>query len=70
METTLNDRAAGNIRAELARRKITQEQFARRVGCSRTVLTALLGGQTQITLPRLEAIAAALEVPPAKLLAD
>lgn len=71
METLeLNSRTAANIRAELARKQIKQEQFAELVGMSRPRLTMLLNGQTNITLSRLEVIAAALEVEPSKLLND
>ena len=70
MTDTLNSRAAANIRAELARRRITQEEFADKLRIGRTTLTTVLSGETKITLDRLESIAAALEVEPAKLLND
>lgn len=70
MTDTLNSRTAANIRAELARRRITQEEFAGTLNIGRTTLVALLAGDTKITLDRLESIAAALEVEPAKLLND
>ena len=70
MADTLNSRAAANVRAELARRRITQEEFADKLGVGRTTLTTLLAGETKMTLDRLESIAAALEVEPAKLLND
>lgn len=70
MTDTLNSRAAANIRAELARRRITQEEFAERVGLGRSTLTQTLTGETRITLDRLELIATALDVEPAKLLND
>jgi len=70
MTDTLNGRTAANIRAELARRRITQEEFAERIGMGRTSVTAMLLGQTAITLPKLERIAAVLEVEPSKLLND
>jgi len=70
MNDTLNSRTAANIRAELARRRITQEEFAERIGMGRTSVTAMLAGQTAITLPKLERIADVLEVEPSKLLND
>lgn len=70
MTDTLNGRAAANIRAELARRRLTQEDVASRAGMPRTVLTELLAERTRITLDKLEALAAVLEVEPAKLLND
>lgn len=69
METlVLNDRARRNIRAELARREITQEQFADLVGMGRTAAIALLAGRTNITLSRLETVARALRIPATDLL--
>lgn len=70
MTNTLNERAAANIRAELARRRITQEQFAEQVGMGRTAFVALVAGRTSITLPKLERIASVLELEPSKLLND
>lgn len=70
MTDTLNGRAAANIRAELARRRLTQEQFAEACQMPRTVLTELLAERTRITLERLETIARVLELEPAKLLND
>lgn len=70
MTDSLNSRTAANIRAELARRRITQEEFAERIGMGRTSVTAMLLGQTAITLPKLERIAAVLDVEPSKLLND
>jgi transcriptional regulator with XRE-family HTH domain len=70
MNDTLNSRTAANIRAELARRRITQEEFAERLGMGRTSVTAMLLGQTAITLPKLERIAELLEMEPSKLLND
>lgn len=70
MSDTLNSRTAANIRAELARRRITQEEFAERLGMGRTSVTAMLLGQTAITLPKLERIAELLELEPSKLLND
>jgi transcriptional regulator with XRE-family HTH domain len=70
MSETLNSRTAANIRAELARRRITQEEFAELLGMGRTSVTAMLLGQTAITLPKLERIAEVLELEPSKLLND
>lgn len=66
----LNRIAVNNIRAEMARRGLTQEQFAGRLEWNRSNLATLLTGGTQITLNKLEQIAAALELPPSKLLAN
>lgn len=70
MTDTLNSRAAANIRAEMARHRVSQEDLATAAGLSRPALSDLLGEKTQITLAKLDAIATALEVEPAKLLND
>lgn len=67
---SLNGRAAANIRAELAKRRLTQEDVATRAGLSRVVLTDLLAERSRITLDKLEAIAGVLDVEPSKLLND
>lgn len=69
-DTTLNGRAAANIRAEMARRQISREDLAATTGISRPSVSDLLLNKTQITLAKLEAIATALGVEPAKLLND
>lgn len=70
MTDTLNSRTAANIRAEMARRRINQETLAAGAGLSRPAVSELLSEKTQITLAKLEAIAAVLEVEPSKLLND
>lgn len=71
METlTLNSRTAANIRAELARRQMTHDQLAEALGLARNAVTAMVNGQTNITLSRLEVIAAVLNLEPSKLLDD
>lgn len=70
MTDTLNGRAAANIRAELARRQMTQEQLADQIGMGRTAVTAMLANQTGITLTKLERIAGLFGIEPAKLLND
>lgn len=67
---TLNDRVATNIRAELTRRKLTQEEFAAKAKIGRTTMQALLAGRVGITINRLALFASILEVEPAKLLND
>lgn len=70
MTDTLNGRAAANIRAQMARHKVKHEDLATAAGLSRSALGDLLSEKTQITLSKLDAIATALEVEPAKLLDD
>jgi transcriptional regulator with XRE-family HTH domain len=70
MTDTLNSRAAANLRAEIARKNITQEEIADRAGLSRQTVSNLLTGRTVIDLGRLELLAGILEVEPARLLTD
>lgn len=70
MADTLNGRAAANIRAEIARRRLRQEDMATALEWPRTVLSELLNERTQITLTKLEQIAGVLDVDPSKLLND
>lgn len=71
METlTLNSRCAANIRAEMARRNMSQGDLAEVLGVARTAVQAMLADQTNITLSRLEVIAATFGVDPTKLLND
>lgn len=67
---TLTSRVAANIRGQLARRDMTHEEFAERLGLTRNAVTAMLSGRHNITLSRLEVIANLLELEPSKLLND
>jgi transcriptional regulator with XRE-family HTH domain len=57
-----------NIRAEMARRSLTQSALADRLGISQPSLSKRLSGQTQIEVRDLFGIADALGVHPADLL--
>lgn len=70
MTDTLNGRVAANIRAELARRSLTQDAFAEQAKLGRTTMQALLAGRVGISLDRLDLFARLLGVEPAKLLND
>jgi transcriptional regulator with XRE-family HTH domain len=70
MPDTLSGRVAANLRAELARRGLTQETFADQAGVHRTTMTRMLNGSTSMDLERLEQLARILEVEPSKLLND
>lgn len=70
MNETLSSRAAANLRGEIARRNLKQEEFAEKAGISRNTLGNVLAGRTVIDLDRLEAFARVLEIDPAKLLTD
>ena len=68
-DTSLSGRVAANIRAELARNNITQEQLAGQINMARSSLHHRLSGRTALTLEEVERIAAALQVDTDKLLA-
>lgn len=68
MTDTLNGRTAANLRGEIARRNLTQEEFAAKARISRNTLGNLLAGRTVIDLDRLEWFAKLLDVEPAKLI--
>lgn len=70
MTDTLNGRVAANIRAEIAKRRLRQDDVATALDWPRSVLSELLNERTQITLTKLEKIAAVLDVEPSKLLND
>lgn len=70
MEDTLNGRVAANLRAQLAARQMRHEDLAVKAGLSRGAVTAMLSGGSNITLRKLELMADALEIEPAKLLDD
>ena len=60
---TLSDYAAGEIRAELARRQSTGKELAGKLGVSRSWISYRLTGTTEITLNDLDRIARALDIP-------
>lgn len=70
MTDTLNGRAATNLRAEIVRKGMTQEEFAEKANFTRATLGNILAGRTAIDLPRLELFAKLLEIEPSKLLND
>jgi transcriptional regulator with XRE-family HTH domain len=65
MTQTLADYAAAQLRAEMARREITPVQLGGRIGVSETWVRRRMRRQRDISMQDLEAIAAALDVPPA-----
>lgn len=64
----LNDRVAAEVRAELARRQMTQQDLAAIVGMSQASVSERLRGKTMFTLDDIERFATALEVHPAVFL--
>lgn len=57
-----------NIRAEMARRDVSQKQLAGLLGLSEAAVSHRMRGQTKISSRDLLAIADVLDVPPATLL--
>lgn len=70
MESSLNARVLREIRAEMARARLTQEQLALRLEPQRGQpwIQRRLAGKVALTLPDLEVIAAALGLPAYHLL--
>lgn len=58
---------AGEIRAELARQRITHSALAERLGVSRAYLSRRLNGDTPLSIPDVAAIAQILNVSIAQL---
>ncbi len=65
---TLSERVAEEIRAALARRRMSGRQLATNLGVSQTWMSSRLSGATPIDLNDLERIAAAMSVEVADLL--
>lgn len=59
-----------NVRAEMARRRVTQDDLATHLGISRTAVTRRLSGEVDFRHQELVAIAGRLEVPLEQLLAS
>lgn len=69
-DSALREVAAGNVRAEMARRRITQEMLAPILGISQPALSRRLRGQLPFDLDELEALARFLDVDPSRFLAS
>lgn len=65
---TLNATAVTEIRGELARQRMTQRELAAACGLGEIPLNRRLRGHVPLSLPEVEAIAAALGVSPTALL--
>jgi DNA-binding Xre family transcriptional regulator len=68
MGHSATDQVAGNLRAELARRKISGRGLARGLGWTTSTTARLLSGEQRLTVDELAAVAAFLEVSPGSLL--
>jgi transcriptional regulator with XRE-family HTH domain len=65
---TPSQQVVSNIRAEIARRRVSQRVVAERLGISQPAFSARLAGKTSLDIDELFAIADLLEVDPAALL--
>ncbi|MGW4097097.1 helix-turn-helix domain-containing protein [Mycobacterium sp. NPDC004974] len=70
MAATPSAIAGANVRAEMARRGISQTLVGDRLSLSQPAISARLRGQTPFDLNELVAIAEFLEVPVAALIGD
>lgn len=70
MPDSLQSYVAAEIRAQLARRRVTQSELAAAVGVSNAWVSVRLSGKQAIDLNDLESIAAAIDVPVYDLLPE
>ena len=68
MATTPSATTGANVRAEMARRGVSQTALAQTVGLSQTAISKRLRGATPFDVNELIAVAAALDVPLSALL--
>lgn len=66
MQTT----TAANVRAEMARRRVSQAALAAHLGISQTAMSRRLTSQTDLTVGELYAVAEFLQMPVTALLGD
>jgi transcriptional regulator with XRE-family HTH domain len=62
MTQTLSGQVAATIRAEMARRKVSQAQVADAIGVSQAAISRRLGGQTPFELDELTTVAGLLDM--------
>jgi transcriptional regulator with XRE-family HTH domain len=67
MEDTLCTRVAAEIRAEMARRKLTQVDLAHLIGKPQTTVSRWVSGLTKLDLEQVEMLARALGVTASEL---
>lgn len=68
MTQTLSGAVAANIRAELARQRVSQAQVAERLGLSQAAVSRRLSGQTPFEIDEVAEVASLLDVAPSHLL--
>jgi len=62
-QADFNERVSAEIRAEMGRKRMTQEELARRIGWQGSQLSRRLSGLIQFRTAEVESIARALDVP-------
>ena len=70
MSISPTTQTGANIRAEMARRKVSQTTLAEHLGVSQTSISARLSGRTAFDINEIHAIAVFLGVPLSVLLPD
>lgn len=60
--TPTSERIASNVRAEMARRRITQTEIAKKAGIPQSGLSRRLVGSTPFTVNEIERIAEVLDI--------
>lgn len=66
-QSTVAERLRGEVRAEMARQRVTRKELADRSGIPLHALDRRLGGHVEFTFPEAERIAAGLGIPYAEL---
>lgn len=69
MPTTPSATTGANVRAEMARRGVTQTSMARHLGLSQAAVSARIKGKTPFDINELSIVAHVLDVPLDSLLA-
>jgi transcriptional regulator with XRE-family HTH domain len=69
-QSTATDTVAANIRAEMARQRLSQSAIAIEVGMSPAAISQRLSGKTAINVDELLRLARVLNVPAGSLLGD
>lgn len=70
MTHTPAQRIGANVRAEMARRGVSQTALAEQLGITQTAVSTRLRGKVAFNVDELAAVAAALDVPIGALLAE
>jgi transcriptional regulator with XRE-family HTH domain len=70
MTPTLSDRVASVVRAEMARKRVGQEEIAARLGLSQASVSRRIRGVTPFELDELETVADLLGLPVTAFIED